>query len=410
MNVQSPAPTYFPPPVISPPVTAELYDGNLNPLMPITFTTLNAQLFYNMVGNWQVVMPYDDSVWQQVRSGTTIMVVNWRGLFEFGGKIETPGYSDAVPAAGTGATTGPGEQLTLAGADYLAVIANRIAFPTPGSSWTSQTSGGKTTYTGHCETCIKNLISDNGGPTGQSGRRINIMDIATDQARGTTVTRDIAFVQGADLNLMDIIRSMIGTGGPLGVSLERNGSRLTFDCFVPNDFSQSISFSTSLGNLTSVALALTDPTCTIAFAQSSVSGSNFTSYSVASDQWSRTEQFVDQSGQTQIGNVNQAGNDALNQGAAQPSLVTAFTDIPNMTFGKDYWLGDKVTVEIRPGDVYQDIVSSVSLNVDPAQTPAVSVVPQIGYSSDPGALDPGFASQLLNRVRRLERRLNAQRG
>jgi hypothetical protein len=119
---------------------------------------------------------------------------------------------------------------------------------------------------------------------------------------------------------------------------------------------------------------------------------------------------VDQSGQTQIGNVNQAGNDALNQGAAQPSLVTAFTDIPNMTFGKDYWLGDKVTVEIRPGDVYQDIVSSVSLNVDPAQTPAVSVVPQIGYSSDPGALDPGFASQLLNRVRRLERRLNAQRG
>ena len=409
MNVQSVAPTNFPPPILPPPVTAELYDGNLNSLMPINFTTLSAQLFYNAVGNWQMTMPYDDNVWQQVKSGTTIMVINWRGLFEFGGKIETPGYSSNVPGASSGAA-GPGEQLFFSGGDYLAMIANRIAFPTPGSAWPSQTAAGKTTYTGPCETCIKNLISDNGGPTGQSGRRINIMDIVPTLGRGGTVTRDVAFVQGADLNLMDIIRLMIGTGGPMGVSLERNGQRLSFDCFVPRDLTQSVSFSETIGNMTSVAVSLTDPTCTIAFTQSSVTGSNFTSYSVASDQWGRTEVFVDQSGQTQIGNVSQAGNNALNQGAAQPSLVTAFTDIPSMTFGQDYWLGDNVTVEIRPGDVYQDLVSAVTLNVDPAQTPAISVVPQIGYSSDPNGLDPGYMAQLLNRVRKLERRLDAQRG
>ena len=47
---------------------------------------------------------------------------------------------------------------------------------------------------------------------------------------------------------------------------------------------------------------------------------------------------------------------------------------------------------------------------DGQQQPSIQAIPTIGYASDPGAADPQFAAQLLRKVRRLERRLNQQRG
>jgi hypothetical protein len=52
----------------------------------------------------------------------------------------------------------------------------------------------------------------------------------------------------------------------------------------------------------------------------------------------------------------------------------------------------------------------VDLTIDPMATPPIWSVPTIGYPQDPGAADPSFSAQLLANVRRLERRLDAQRG
>jgi len=413
------------------PVTATLMDENLNVLAPINFTALTAQLFYNFVGAWAMTIPFDDDFWQLVKKFITVdpvtgvvtqnglctVEIDWQGLFSFGGKVEIPGYTFASnQQAGTGTTSGPvsapGPLITLAGSDYLALIANRIAFPDPTKGWAGQTATGVKTYTGTLEDVIKNLVSDNVGPTAQAARRMALMDIVPTASRGGQVKYNVKFAQGVDLNLMDIIRTLIGTGGPMGLKITRNGQRLSFDTYVPTDRTGTAYFSPDIGNLTSISLSLSDPTATTVLAQAGAAPLFFFANDNPNPEtdWSRIEVYSDQTGQTDPVQAQQAAVDVLVQGQPSPSLAMTATDIPLLTFGRDYFLGDLVSVEPRPGDVYSDIVSGVTLTADASQQPALSVIPTVGYASDPGSIDPSFAAQLLKRVRRLERRLNAQIG
>ena len=196
----------------------------------------------------------------------------------------------------------------------------------------------------------------------------------------------------------------------MGIQITRNRNRLLFDCYVPKDLSNSVLFSTGVGNLTSISLSLTDPTCTEALVAGG--GTPFIGVESTSpfNQWTLVEQLVDQSGQTDTTRLTQAGQAALLAGQAGPLLQMTATDTPQMTFGRDYWLGDIVSVEAVEDDNYSDIVTSVTMSVDGSQTPAITVIPQVGYTSDPGTADPGYVSQLLKRVKQLERKLNIRTG
>lgn len=392
-------------------VSVEGHDGNLVSLGPLDITNLDATLYYNGVGSWAIALPYSDEVWEMVTIPDFGVTVNWGGYFQFGGKCENPGYQYSIPGSTISASVYQGSYIILAGADYLALIANRIAFPAPASAWSAQTAASADAVSGvSLETAIKHYVNVNVGPGALAGRKVTIMTIATDQGRGGVVSYKAQFVSGIDLNLMDIIRTLIASGGPMGVSLADNGSGgLTFDCYVPRDLSQVAWFSEQIGNLVSVSFQLTDPTCTNALVQGSASFVEITGPG-SSDYWTRVEQFVDQSSSTDPTQVTQAGNDAIAQGAPGPQLSLTTIDVPALVYGRDYNLGDKVSLEARSGDVFSDLVTQVDLIVDPNQTPPVFSIPTVGYPQDPGAADPSFSAQLLARVRRLERRLNAQRG
>ncbi|HWI67965.1 MAG TPA: hypothetical protein VNS88_06270, partial [Nitrospiraceae bacterium] len=98
-------------------------------------------------------------------------------------------------------------------------------------------------------------------------------------------------------------------------------------------------------------------------------------------------------------------NDALLQGQAGPTMSVTATDIPFLTFGRDYGLGDKVSVEVRPGAVYSDIVTGVTLNADPAQNPEIQAVPTIGQNANSTNTDQTIIGQLSARIRALEKQI-----
>lgn len=392
-------------------VTAEGHDGALASLGPLDFETLDAFLYYNGVGAWTLSLPYSDAAWQMVKTADFGITVDWGGYFKFGGKCEAPGFQDSVPGAAAAAIVQAGSYIILAGADYLAPIANRIAYPAPASAWSAQLSTSADAVTSVAlETAIKHYVSNNIGPGALTGRRLTQLTIATDQARGGTVSYSARFASGVDLNLLDIIRTLVATGGPMGVSVTDNGSgSLVFDVYVPRDLTHTAWFSKDLGNLVSLSIQLSDPTCTNALVQGQSAFVEVTGTG-SSDPWARVEQYVDQTSETDSTKLTQEGTKTVADGAQGPQLSATAIDIPALTFGKDYNLGDKVTVEARQADTYSDIVSQVELIVDPARQPSIQSIPTIGYASDPGAADPSFQSQLLKTVRRLERRLNAQRG
>jgi len=400
-------PIYTPPPAGSQDyVTVQFFNSSLVAQGPLQFVNLTATLYYNAVGSWSMLVPYTDALWNQMMTGDFIIEVNWRGLFTFGGKCEVPGYQDAIPG-GTGASTGP--FITLSGADYLGLIANRIAFPSPGASWVAQSAAASDPVSSmRLETAIKHYVSNNIGSNALAARRFSLLDIATDLGRGSTVSYTVKFGSGVDLNLLDVIRALIsGANSKMGVSVKRNGKRLVFDCYVPRDMTSKAWFSESLGNLTAVSFSLTDPTVTDSLVQGS--GTSFISKTAASKtQWNTIEQFSDSSSETDINNLNTTAQQALDAGGFGPNMSATVTDIPFLTFGRDYGLGDIVTVEVRPGALYQDVVSSVALTADPSATPETNVIPSIGNSANSTATDQSAINQLSARIRTLEKKLSTK--
>lgn len=402
-------PVYVPPQAGSQDlVWVEIIDKNLVSQGPIQFATLAATLYYNAVGSWSLLVPYSDALWNQMMSGDFMVNINWRGLFSFGGKCEQPGYQDSVPGStgGSGSLSGP--FIALSGGDYLALLANRICYPTPGSAWASQTAAGTDAVSAvKLETAIKHYVSNNIGAGALAARRHSLLDIATDSARGNAVSYTVKFGSGVDLNLMDVIRALIAaSGSAMGVSITRNPAthRLTFDVYIPRDLSGKAWFSESLGNLTAASLSLTDPTCTDALVQGS--GTSFVSrVATAKTQWNATEQFIDSSSETDANNLATTAQQAIATGAAGPTLSVVAADIPFLTYGRDYHVGDIVSIEVRPGVFYSDVVTGVTLTADPSQTPEISVVPVIGNSANATVTDQTIIGQLSARIRTLERKL-----
>jgi hypothetical protein len=389
-------------------VWVEILDKNLVSQGVIQFATLTATLYYNQVGSWSMVVPYSDFLWNMLQGGDFFANVNWRGLFSFGGKVEQPGYQDSIPGSTGGAGSLSGPFISLSGADYLGLLANRICYPAPGSAWGSQTAGASDAVSAmKLESAIKHYINNNVGFFALSSRQLTLMDVATDQGRGPNVTYAVKFIQGGpSINLMDVIRAMIAQSNTqMGVQVLRNQSahRLTFDCYVPRNLAGLAWFSRDLGNLTAVNFYITDPTCTDALVWGS--GSFVSRVATARTSWNVTEQFIDDSQETDANNLATAAQTALLTGAAGPNMSATVTDTPFLSFGRDYYLGDIVSLEVRPGAVYSDVVSSVTLTADPAQTPMYSVVPAIGNSSNATATDQTAIGQLLQRIRTLERKL-----
>jgi len=382
----------------------QFYNSSLVAQGPLQFVNLTATLYYNAVGSWSMLVPYSDALWAQMMAGDFIVEVNWRGLFSFGGKCEQPGYQDSIPGAAGGSQTGP--FISLAGADYLGLIANRIAFPSPGAAWVAQSAAASDPVSSmRLETAIKHYVSNNIGPNAISARRFSLLDIGPDLSRGPTVSYTVKFGSGVNLNLMDVLRALIASGNsPMGVSVKRSGKRLVFDCYVPRDLTGKAWFSESLGNLTAVNFYLTDPTVTDSLVQGS--GTSFIAKTATSKtQWNTVEQFTDSSSETDVNNLNAGAQQALAAGGFGPNMNATVTDTPFLTYGKDYGLGDIVTIEVRPGAMYQDVITSVTLTADPSQSPEISVVPAIGNSSNATETDQSIITKLSSRIRALESRL-----
>lgn len=412
-GVLLPTSVYVPPTAGSTDIVwVEILDHNLVSQGPVQFVNIQAQLYYNAVGSWTITVPYTDALWNIMMAGDFFINVNWRGLFTFGGKCENPGYQDSVPgAAGGGAGSGP--YITLAGADWLGLIANRICYPSPGAAWNAQTAAATDPVSATpLETAIKHYVTNNIGSGAISTRRNSSLSVVASSGRGANVTYTVKFGSGVDLSLLNVIRALInstGNGNAMGIQIVRNPSthNLTFDVFVPRNLSGKAWFSEQLGNITAINFNIIDPTCTDSLVQGS--GTSFIQATAAGRTiWNAVEVYNDSASETVVANLQTTANDALLQGQAGPTMSVTATDIPFLTFGRDYYLGDIVSVEVKPGIVYSDVVTGVTLTADPSQNPEIQSVPTIGQNSNSTNTDQSIIGQLTARIRTLEKKLSTQ--
>ncbi|MFG2001678.1 hypothetical protein ACGFNU_21260 [Spirillospora sp. NPDC048911] len=388
---------------------------------PVVFDKVDVTIAHNHVGSFTLEMPADARNWELIQldgNGDLLPVgilVNWNGVYEVPLVAEDWDRKETL-------TDGRAvETLTLIGADMLSVLANRVAYPNPAATWASQTVT-TTTYTGAAETVIKTIVAANLVTAADTDRRVPLT-IAADLARGGSVTYkvvppDPAATTGTQTttvqqSLMDMARA-IDLQSPIGVQIALGASGPVFDVYLPRDLTEQAVFSKSLGNLPESSLSVTAPTGNAVLLQSKVTGTTFTQANGNgyNNPWRRVEVYSDQSSVDTAADVTTAGNEALASGAGQVKISVTVVDLPNLRFGDDdldagiqgYLVGDKVTLDVRDGVTYSDVVTKAQLVADATgDTYTETVTPTIGVGDD--ATDQTISAKLSARLRAVERAL-----
>lgn len=390
-------------------VTAEPFDlATLTRSAPLPWSALHLTLRFNQAGSWSLTGAATDQLraWLKFDADGTLqpfgVLINWNDVV-------------VVPVIAEEAATdrkigGHGEiieTITFAGADMLALLAQRIAYPDPLSAWTAQTVT-QVTKTGAPETVIKGLISDNMISAGDTARNVPGLAVAADLARGGTCTWHITTpdpasqattaAQTVATSLMGIWRSIAAqASAPIGLQIALTGGQLVADCYEPSDLSAVAVFSGRLGNLSDASLDVVNPSANAVLAQSNVAGANFAETAGAgAGPWRRAESFTDQSSVTGAAAVTQAVADAVSQGRAQTLLGATAVDIAQLRFGVDYRLGDTVAVDLFDDLTYSDIVAAVDLHAEAAASAYTeTVTPAIGTDTSDGGISAKLAKQLV---------------
>lgn len=201
------------------------------------------------------------------------------------------------------------------------------------------------TRTGTASTIIRGYVNDNAAAGAVASRQVFGLTLAADPAIGSSVTGNARFD-----NLLALIQQLAVSGGDIGFKcVQTDVGVLTFSIYGPVTQANAI-FSKELGNLLDAVYTLDGPNANEYLgagggqgtARVIVSGSDSTSVGT----WGTVEGFLDARDTSDVPTISQRITAQLAQDAQQTNLSITPTDTAALTFGRDYNLGDVVSVQI----------------------------------------------------------------
>lgn len=402
-----------------------LLRSNLTKLKPITWSKVDiGPIEFNAVGTFSITVPATPDVWDLISLDSSgrylpnLFYVDWNGVYQV--PLIAESYNPIKSVDDSGMVT---ETITFAGADMLALLANRLVYRDATQPWSAQTAG-TTTVTGKAETVIKQLVSGNMVTAAETVRRVPNFVVAPDLGRGGTVTYQIVIKTASTTDtvsatggqsLMDMVRAVAAQSN-IGVRIDLVNGQLVFDTYIPRDLSQHVVFSEALWSLRGYNLTDQVPTGNAIMMQTGATSGAFVtaSGSGSTDPWRRVEVWSDQTSTTDATQIAQAQTDAITEGSAPPKIAVTVVDLPRVRFGSDdvtnkiqgYREGDIVAAEIRDGVVYTDVMSAVTLSADATQQSYTeTVTPTIGINDSGTGTSQTVNAKLAAQVRLLERQI-----
>jgi hypothetical protein len=311
--------------------------GQIDP----TFLDLKYTEVFRSVGKWELKLPSNHPMLPTLKAkGSGIIVTRKGSPRPFSGRMQTCTLSqDAEDPRGT---------WVVAGVDDNVVAAATCTYPSPSLAASAQATD-YWTYTAAGETVMKQLVLQNIGAAAQAARKYPWLTVATDLARGSSVSASTRFDSLADM------LTALGIRANLGWRFYQAGTGLTFEVFVPADKTALIRLDIRNGGLESTELGYTAPSATQALVLGQGEGTARTVRPVTSTaslaeatSWGlRWEVVKDERNTDVAAELEQAGQEILTeQGTTVNSLKVVPSDGPNQTLGIDWDLGDLVTVVI----------------------------------------------------------------
>ncbi|WP_326780439.1 siphovirus ReqiPepy6 Gp37-like family protein [Streptomyces longwoodensis] len=360
---------------------------------PPEWTSLDATLRFNEPGTGTVEMAAHPYVMAQLQPGRRLVVIRDQAVW-MAGPMEVP--QDWSWGVGNQGEAPPGV-VTVNFTDDLALPAGYITWPAPASAWSAQPNTARTITATNAETIIRTLINENCGPGALAARRIPNFALAAAAGVGTTTSVNTRFE-----GLLATCRRVALDGGGLGFRTRQTTSQILFEVYAPVDRTATARFSEGLGNLRAVSYKQSAPTVTHALVTGSENATPRAYVEVANTTaaatWWRVEQLVNGTADNNNnGELGQDGREALANGAQPVELATVTVDTEDLQAGRDYGLGDKVTVVLPTGIEVAELVRSIHLQATPDSGEYVTTL----LGSPEATTDP----QVVRLLRVLGRRL-----
>lgn len=304
-------------------------DSNLNRIGEITdFNKLELIPRFNNVGSFVLDIPTDTPAAKELIKPKYGIIVKKDGQSIMSGTVT--GRKRSFLASG--------DSMTFSGKDDNQFLVNRLAYPEVNGRFDLQDYDVRT---GKAESIMKQYVNYNCGPGTVPERRI--LTLEADKGLGSTVTGRARFH-----SLLEISQSLAIQGGGLGFRVVQVKNNLEFQVYQPADKTKSAFFSPLLGNLASFEYSNDNPQSNFVIVGGGGEGTEriirYKSDNTSVTKYDRIETFVDQRNTTDLVELEQSLDEELINKAEQNSFNFSPIDTPQLSFGKDYGLGDKVSI------------------------------------------------------------------
>lgn len=247
----------------------------------------------------------------------------------------------------------------LGGISDLHVLEDRLTLPAP----TLPVSGQNVAYykdKGAAETIIKKLVSANAGITALSGRRTPGLVIAPSEGRGGAATINTRLK-----NLLEEVAAIAETAGlVLDCFQQANSTDIIFDVHPIKNRARKVRLTSRNDELTSYTNEQTAPTTTavIVGGQGEGAARTITEFS-NNDGWGgrRIEVFKDRRDTEELDETRKTAMEELGKGGAGIDLTFSVHDSQARRFGRDYQVGDIITVELENGAIFTEQLTSARI-------------------------------------------------
>jgi ribose 1,5-bisphosphokinase PhnN len=315
-------------------------DSNFNRIGEITdFKKLDLIPRFNAVGAFALDIPANCQAARELIKDKAGIIVKKDGITVFSGTVT--GRKRSFDSSM--------DTMTLSGKDDIAFLANRLVYPVPSGAFSSSDYDIRT---GNAETIIKQYVDVNAGPSAPITDR-RVLSLEVDNGKGSIVTGRARFH-----NLLEFLSSLALSGGGLGFRVIQVDNVLEFQVYQPSDKTRSAFFSPLLGNLSAFDYSNDNPEANMVIVGGSGEGKDriitWKQDNSSIVKYGRIESFVDKRDTSDVTELNQSIDEELTSKAEKNTFNFTPIDTPQLAFGRDYGLGDKVSILItQPNEIVE---------------------------------------------------------